>query len=246
MSPFILLILGELLCIHCIAVFEKPRMVIDKDDPSSIPLLCGSEVLIEHRGSGLCLSMTKNRNNAHLMQIDLQLCYELDRNQRWKLHCCDPYMLRCGRYNPLLGEGDTITYSDYFQIQQMESKLCISSANLWEKGTMFEPKSVYLQQCQPSLMDSMDTLQSTKIQRDKFLFNDGEDDSGTPVHSNHFLFLINVFVPLCLGQEPGTDYLVSGYPCEVHTQDKVSVQFKFFPLDSGQNNESNDALFDEL
>ena len=256
MSPLILLFLLDLLC--CILVIAKTRVIKDEKDKLSSPLLCGSEVLIKHRSSDLCLTMTNNQNNPHLKQIELQQCYEFDTNQRWKLHCCDPYLLRCGRYNPFLDEGDEITYSDYFQIQQRESKLCISTANIWKRGNEQEPKSVYLQQCQPSLLDSMDSVQSIKIQRDKFLFNDGEDDSRTPVHTDHFTFLINLFVPLCLGQESGpkvsisintkpilppTDKLLRGYTCNVHRENSGSIQFKFIPLVPIQN---NDAQFDEL
>ena len=177
-----------------VEVIGKTKVIKDENDQFSSPLLCGAEVLIKHRGSDLCLTMINNQNNAHLMQIGLQQCYEFDSNQRWILHCCDPHMLRCGRYNPLQSEGDTITYSDYFQLQQKESKLCVSTANIWDRGSDHEPKSLYLQQCQGSLEDAVDSVQSIKIQRDKFLFNDGEDYSKSPVFTDHFTFLINLFI----------------------------------------------------
>eukprot|EP00485_Elphidium_margaritaceum_P019197 CAMPEP_0202730570 /NCGR_PEP_ID=MMETSP1385-20130828/186707_1 /ASSEMBLY_ACC=CAM_ASM_000861 /TAXON_ID=933848 /ORGANISM="Elphidium margaritaceum" /LENGTH=152 /DNA_ID=CAMNT_0049396847 /DNA_START=24 /DNA_END=485 /DNA_ORIENTATION=+ len=140
----------------------------DTDAPADI--LCGAEVFIKHRSSELCLTMT---NELNLTQTALHKCHEMDAYQIWIIQCCDEFLLRCGRYNPFLsaaaGSDTPLTYATYFQIQHKMSKLCMSTASLWAPSYASNGnKSAYLQQCQLSLLDVTDSMQSTKIQRDKF------------------------------------------------------------------------------
>ena len=94
------------------------RIVYDEKEQVIKTIQCGSEVSIQHRASDLCLTMTKNKHNANLTQIGLKECDLIDTYQRWIIHCCDQYLLRCGKYNPFMAEGEAITYNSYFQIQQ--------------------------------------------------------------------------------------------------------------------------------
>eukprot|EP01084_Bolivina_argentea_P289551 497235_1 len=219
-----------ILCLSLITLKGQYKIVYDESEQLITPLQCGSEVLIKHRASDLCLTMTKNKYNANLTQIGLKTCYEIDTNQRWIIHCCDQYLLRCGKYNPFVKEGEPITYDSYFQIQQKMTKLCISTANIWKHGQ--NNQSVYLQQCQLSLLDCEDSTQSIKIQRDKFLFNDGDENGNTAIYTNHLTQFINLYHPLCLGYDlSSTQKLLKGYNCNISKDKKKKLtQFKFIPF----------------
>ena len=241
------------------------RIVYDENEQSSSILQCGSEVLIQHRSSDLCLTMTKNEQNKNLSQVGLKECYAIDTNQRWIIHCCDQYLLRCGKYNPFINElqsdlydndhdnindnnnnnnnnRNILTYDSYFQIQQKMTKLCISTASIWRNNK--NNQSVYLQQCQLSLLDVSDSIQSIKIQRDKFAFNDGDDSYGiSPIYTNHFTKFINLETPLCLGYDNNhnqqTHKLLKGYNCNLGRDKRTSLQFKFIPLGHHQTQRTN-------
>ena len=160
----------------------------------------------------------------------MSISNEIDTNQRWIIHCCDQYLLRCGKYNPFVHEGDAITYNSYFQIQSKMTKLCVSTANIWKRENN---QSVYLQQCQLSLLDVSDSMQANKIQRDKFLFNDGDENGGVPIETNHLTQFINLLTPLCLGYDfSQAQKLLKGYNCkgEKEKNQKLTQLFKFIPF----------------
>ena len=222
---------------HVVSLCHCVRPIIDYRESFSNPILCGSEVLIQHRASDLCLTMSTNEYYTSVYQIGLRDCYENDITQQWIIHCCDKYLLRCGPYNPSINNESTLTYDHYFQLQQKVKKLCISTASLWSNGE--SNQSVYLQQCQLSLLSADDSIESMKIQRDKFSFNDDHENGNVEVATNHFTKFINLYHPLCLGCDDiikgTTDMLLKGYDCSVPKADRILLQFKFIPLENTQD-----------
>jgi len=196
---------------------------VDESDPSTDPLLCGSTTTIMSRIlSNRCMEASPPND------IVWRRCDESNPKQQWIFHCCDPTNVRCGDQNPHLKPlQDSFTYDYYMQIQNVDTNLCISSNEEWTNGR--DNEQVLVQECQPSFDFATDSGRSdSRIQRDKWAFSSW-DRIGDSVLTSHFIQIINLKCPGCLG--PSNDKnKVEGLSCNTGLQREEKYQFKVKPI----------------